>query len=207
MARRPTDTSTRIIDAAMRLAAERGWRDLSLNDIAQAAKLPLSKVYEIYPSKRSILAGFSRMIDGRVLAEEEAAAELEPARDRLFDVLMRRFDALQPYREGIGAVLYDLPRQPLALCGGVRQLKRSMGWMLEAAGLSSTGPRGAVRVRGLAAVYLATLRVWLRDDSADMAKTMAALDGYLRRIEAIARRFSGRRWEPGEAGEAPGAAR
>ena len=199
MAKRPSDNSTRVIGAAMRLAAERGWRDLSLNDIAQAAKLPLSKVYEIYPSKRSILPGFSRMIDAQVLAEAEPAADQgESARDRVFDVLMRRFDALQPYREGIGAILYDLPRQPLTLCGGVRQLQRSMAWMLEAAGLSSAGPRGAVRVRGLAAVYVATLRVWLRDDSADMAKTMATLDAYLRRVESLARRLSRRR-APSEA--------
>jgi hypothetical protein len=34
--------------------------------------------------------------------------------------------------------------------------------------------------------YLATVRVWLGDDGADAAQTMAALDKYLRRAEALA---------------------
>jgi hypothetical protein len=67
-----------------------------------------------------------------------------------------------------------------------------MAAMLEAARVGAGGLKGALRAKGLAGVYLATFRVWLLDDSADMAKTMAALDGYLRRIEGLLRRFAGR---------------
>ena len=70
---------------------------------------------------------------------------------------------------------------------------RSMAAMLETARISSSGVKGLVRTKGLAAIYLATLRVWLRDESPDMAKTMASLDGYLRRVEGLAGRLSGRR--------------
>ena len=49
-----------------------------------------------------------------------------------------------------------------------------------------------VRTKGLALIYLASLRIWLRDESTDMAKTMASLDGYLRRVESIAGRMTGR---------------
>ena len=37
-----------------------------------------------------------------------------------------------------------------------------MGLMLEAAGISSDGIRGAIRTKGLAAIYGATLRDWLK---------------------------------------------
>ena len=187
MAKKP-DPRTRIIEQAMALAAERGWRELSLVDVAEAAGLPLSQVYAEFRSKQEILAGFSRMIDGQVLAEGAAEAEDGPARDRIFDVLMRRFDALSPYREALGHIAYDQLRDPLAALAGGRQLRRSMALMLETARIGSDGLRGALRVQGLIAVYLATLRVWLRDESTDMAKTMAALDGYLRRIEGLAER-------------------
>ena len=60
---------------------------------------------------------------------------------------------------------------------------RSMRWMLEAADISTGGIRGAVAVKLTAAVYLSTMRVWRRDDSPDFARTMAALDARLRRIE------------------------
>ena len=182
------DPRARIIQQAMSLAAERGWRELALVDIAEAAGLTLSQVYAEFRSKQEILAGFSRMIDGQVLAEGAAGEEDGPARDRLFDVIMRRFDALGPYREALGHIVYDQLRDPLAAWAGDRQLRRSMALMLEAARIGSDGLRGAVRVRGLIVVYLAALRVWLRDESADMAKTMAALDGYLRRIEGLAGR-------------------
>ena len=64
-----------IIDTAMRLAAERGWRDLSLAEIATAAKLPLSKVHPIYPSKQAILGALVQRIDAAVLEAEEPVAE------------------------------------------------------------------------------------------------------------------------------------
>ena len=185
------DIPKHIIDTAMALAAERGWQDLSLADIAAAAELPLSKLYPVFPSKAAILEGLSRHADAAVVAEE--AEDEGSARDRLFDVVMRRFDALQPYREGLGNVVLDLSRDPLAAVCGLASLERSMALMLEAAGLSSTGLRGLVRVKGMTAIYLAALRVWLRDDSADLSKTMAALDGYLRRVEGLAERLQSRR--------------
>ncbi len=176
----------RIIDAALDLAAERGWAQVSLLDIARRAEVPLAELYTCYPGKHEILAAFSRRLDEAVLADqemEEAQAEGEPARDRLFDVLMRRFDRLQPHRKAVESILDAYRRDPALAVGGLLQLRRSMSWMLEAAGLSTSGLRGEMRLDGLCAIYLATLRSWLRDDTEDMAKTMASLDGYLRRIE------------------------
>ena len=181
------DIPQRIIDAAMTLAAERGWRDLSLAEIAEAAKLPLSKVYPVFPSKHAILRDLSRRVDAEVLAGEDAEAREGSARDRLFDVLMRRFDAPAPHKAALGHILYDVGRDPVAACGALTQLRKSMACMLEAADLSAGGLRGALRVKAVGLVYLDTLRVWLRDDSPDLAKTMAALDRDLRRLEVLAR--------------------
>jgi len=41
-----------------------------------------------------------------------------------------------------------------------------------------------LRSKGLLAIWLATLKVWLEDDSPDLAPTMAALDRNLRRAES-----------------------
>ncbi len=181
------DIPDHIIDTAMKLAAERGWRELSLAEIADAAKLPLSKVYPVFPSKQAILDGFTRRTDARVLAAEEPGAREGSARDRLFDVLMRRFDALRPYREALGNIVYDQMGDPLATACGLKRLERSMACMLEAAALSASGLRGALRIKGLGLAYLASLRVFLRDDSADLSATMAAVDHNLLRLERLAR--------------------
>ncbi len=198
------DIPRHVIDTAMRLAAERGWSDLSLAEIAEASGLPLSKVYPVFGSKSQILRGFTRMIDAEVLADEDTDDLEGSARDRLFEVLMRRFDHLRPYREAVGNIVYDQARDPASACASLCSLRHSMALMLEAAGLSSSGLRGLVRVKGTMAIYLAALRVWLRDDSPDMARTMAALDGYLRRVEGFARGRGGGRFRRGEeAGEEP----
>ncbi|MGF1592444.1 MAG: TetR family transcriptional regulator [Kiloniellaceae bacterium] len=180
----PADLREAIIDTAFALVAERGWRDLSLAEIAEAAGLPLSKVYPVFSSKQAILGGFAARVDAAMLAEEGEGLDT-PARDRLFDVVMRRFDALQPHREALGIILQDQLRDPLATCCGLGRLGRSMAATLEAAGFSTTGCRGILRVKGLSAIYLSTLRVWLRDDSDDMAKTMAHLDKQLARADAL----------------------
>ncbi len=181
------DIPGHVIDTAMKLAAERGWRDLSLAEIADAAKLPLSRVYPVYPSKAAILGGFSRQIDAAVLGAEEAGGREGGAHDRLFDVLMRRFDALRPYRVALGNILCAEAGDPASALCGLCRLKRSMAFMLEAAMLSATGLRGVLRVKALGLAYLATLRVFLRDESPDMATTMAALDRNLTRLDRLAR--------------------
>ena len=194
MAKKKPDIPNQVIDAALALAATRGWRALTLADIAEAAKLPLSQVYPAYASKAAILGGFTRRIDAEVLAGEEPDAGEGNARDRLFDVLMRRFDALKPHREALGNIVCDQARDPVSALCGLGRLERSMAAMLEAARLSAGGLRGLLRAKALGVTYLATLRVFLRDDSADLAATMAALDRNLSRLDCLARGCSRTRY-------------
>jgi len=187
----------RIIDAAMGLIAQHGWRRLSMAAIAAEAGVPILDLYRAFRSKPAILHAFSRRIDEAVLAAPLEAEADERPRDRVFDLLMRRFDALQPYRGALEVLGRELPGDPLAaLCAGAGLL-HSIAWTLEGAGISATGLGGIVAVKLTAAAYLMTLRVWLRDDSPDLAPTMAALD---RRLRGIERWFGpGPRAEPGAA--------
>lgn len=177
------DVADRVIDAALVLAERRGWRGLTLAEIAAEAGVTLAELYAAFASKTAILAAFARRIDLAVLARDDPEIAEQPVRDRLFDVLMRRFDALTPYRPALRVILREGCADPAtALCGACA-LARSMAAMLEAARLDSSGLRGLLRIKGLAAVYLATFRVWLGDDSADQARTMATLDRRLAQAE------------------------
>ena len=181
--RPPPSDSDRIIDAALACIARQGWRRLSLADIAAEAGLPILRVYRLFSSKTAILRGFFRRVDEAVLAAPLDSEPDERPRDRVFDLLMRRFDALTPYRAALEVLGRELPTDPLAALAAGAGLLRSMRWMLEAAGISGEGLGGALAVKLTAAAYLATLRVWLRDESPDLAPTMAALDRRLRGIE------------------------
>jgi AcrR family transcriptional regulator len=181
----PGGERDRIIDAALALIARDGWRRLGMAAIAAEAGLPILVVYRLFPSKPAILRAFTRRIDEAALASPVEAAEDERPRDRVFDLLMRRFDALRPYRGALEVLGRELPMDPpSALCTGA-SLVRSVAWMLEAAGIATGGLRGIVAVKLTAAAYLATMRVWLRDDSPDLGPTMAALDRRLRGIERV----------------------
>ena len=68
-------------------------------------------------------------------------------------------------------------------------LRRSMSAMLEAANLSSDGLSGALRQNGLLAIHYAVSRVFDKDDSADLSKTMAALDNRLKMAERWSQLF------------------
>jgi AcrR family transcriptional regulator len=171
----------RLIDAALTLAARQGWRHTGMAAIAAEAGLSLGEAYAAAPSKLALLAAFSRRVDQAALAI--AADATEPARDRLFDVLMRRFDALAPHRPALRSILRDSLGDPAALAG-VPVLLRSMGWMLEAAGISTAGMRGRLRRHLLIGLYLSVLRAFLDDDSTDLARTMALLDQRLRWAES-----------------------
>jgi AcrR family transcriptional regulator len=177
------DESDRIIDAALARIAQDGWRRLSLAAIAAEAGLPILRVYRNFQSKQAILCGFLRRVDETVLAEPTPTEEDERPRDRLFDLLMRRFDALRPYKPALAVLRRELPGDPAAALCVAASLLRSMRWMLEAADIVTSGVRGALAVRLTGAAYVAATRVWRYDDAPDLGQTMAALDGRLRRIE------------------------
>ncbi len=176
----------RIIAAALRLAESRGWRELSLGEIAGEAGIPLAGMRREFQSKGQILAAFSRAVDQAVL-EKFPAPSADAPRDRLFDVLITRFEAMQPYRGGIRRIRDDLGRSFGETLAQLRPALKSQYWMLAAAGINGEGGRGLLRVQGLLGVYARVFPVWLDDDDPGLARTMAALDRRLRRGESVLR--------------------
>lgn len=179
----PADPRAALRESLLRMVAAGGWRDLSYADIAKDAGLSLAAAYEAYSSKGAILTGIGRDIDARLFASLEDDPLDGSPKDRLFDLLMRRFDALNDHREAYAALAWELPRTPVEAGCLALQLRRSLANMLEAAGLSASGLRGALRIEGLGALYACALRVWLKDETADLSKTMAELDKRLGQVE------------------------
>jgi AcrR family transcriptional regulator len=195
-ARRKAPSGTpedRLIAAALDLAARQGWRRTGLNDIATEAGLKLHEAYALHRSKGAILRAFTRRVDREVLSGAVPDAG-ESARDRLFEIMMRRFEALKPHREAIRAIARDSIGDPHALLR-VPAMRLSMRWMVEAAGVSTTGCTGRIFVNLILALHLSVLRTFLADDSPDLARTMAALDQGLRRGEQLCRYLPRRRRE------------
>ena len=174
-----TTLKGRIITATMRLAAERPWDDVLMKDIAEAAAIDLASLRREFPSKGAILGAFMRSVDDAVLASAPKFTGAENARDRIFDVVMARFDVLAPYKEALKSIAAARPMD-MEL---VRRAMASQAWMLHAAGVRTDGVLGTSRVTGMASVYASVMQTWLNDDDPGVARTMAALDRRLKRGE------------------------
>jgi len=177
-----------LVAALWRVIAAHGWPGLTMARLAAEADLPLASLRERFPSRLDALILHGRLVDRVVLAGTVAGQDGLP-RDRLFDVLMRRLDAMQPHRAGILRFLRDMRRDPslAALLGP--QLSLSMRWMLDAAEIGGDGCRRRLLALGLVGVWLAAVRAWAEDESEDLGTTMAALDRVLDRAEQVARTF------------------
>jgi AcrR family transcriptional regulator len=182
--------SDKVLDAFLGLVAEKGFAEVTLRDVAAAADSGLADLYRLHPDKVALVAAFLARVDAAVLAGTPRAVDPEEtARDRLFDVMMRRYDALKPHRAALQSIRRAATRDPLLALALGPALRRSMAAMLEAASLSSEGLAGAVRQNGLLAIDYAVSRVFDRDETQDLSKTMAALDGRLKTAERWAQSF------------------
>lgn len=190
----------RILDAALDLAEDMRWRDVTMEMIADASGANLARVYEFFPSKAAFVTAFIRRTDRAVLAGHDFGDASEPSRERLLDVLMRRFEALRPRRNAVSAIARDIGCDPASLLCALPAFAGTMAWSLEAAGIRASGPLGMVRIKGLSLIYLAAVRIWLRDDTQDLSKTMAQIDKSLMRAESLmtALPFGRRRRRGGE---------
>jgi len=185
-----SDTREQLLDTFLRLVAERGYGEVSLGDIGAASSVGMAELYRLYPDKLALVQAFMARIDGEVLAGTPPSLDPEETvRDRLFDMMMRRFDALKPHRPALNAIRRASLRDPLMALVLGPGLMRSMAAMLEAAGVPARGVPGAVRQNALAAIYAAVSRVFDKDDSVDLSKTMAALDSRLKTAERWAQTF------------------
>jgi AcrR family transcriptional regulator len=165
-----------IVNAFVALLAEKRFEDIGFAEIARRAGVSLSELRAKYASKIEMLAAHMREVDRAVLDGIDPGMDEEPARERLFDVLMRRLDLLAPDKPAIESLRRSAMFNP-GLAFALNGLAvNSMQWMLTAADISASGPKGMLRAQGLAVMFASVLRTWLHDDDPGQARTLAALD-------------------------------
>jgi|SRR5262245_22694036 len=184
---RATSDREKAIGALMALLAKSRFEEIGLAEVAGQAGIKLSELRTEFGSTLAILGAQLREIDRVVLAGTDPTMTDEPARERLFDVLMRRIDALGPHKEAVRSLMCSARRNPGLAFALNAMAVRSQRWMLEAAGIGTSGPRGALRAQGAALMFARVLSVWIDDEESGLDRTMAALDRGL----ASAERWAG----------------
>ncbi|WP_422377675.1 TetR/AcrR family transcriptional regulator [Roseibium sp.] len=169
-------TKQKILQTFLELLAEHPYEDVSLPLIAETAKVKLSDMRSAYSSKLKLVAAFLEQVDTAVLDERDEDMGDQPARDRLFDILMTRIDALAEHRDAVRALQEAAAKDP-ALALDLNALHvRSQKWMLIAAGIDLSGVKATVVAQGLAFAFGRVVDVWLDEEDEGMPRTMARLD-------------------------------
>lgn len=153
----------------------RQWRDLTLESMAKDLTLPFEELHAHIPDKVSFLVLFARYIDGLTLETYHPDPALS-LKDRLFDLLMRRFDYLTLYRSWIASLFHRGGCTPCEHKALGAQVIRSISLLCEKAGMNVTGLANQGKVLAVGGVYGYTVRQWFKDDSPDLDLTMATLD-------------------------------
>jgi len=170
------DPRPRIVEALLQLAGERRFEDISMRDVATRANVSLGDFRDAFPSKGAVLGGFNRMIDRAVLDQDFTEMAAEAPREKLFDVLMRRLEAMAPYRAGLREIVAWAKRDPISASQLNRAVVNSMRFMLEAAGIDNDGPTASIKLQGLALAWARIVEVWLDDEDPGFSHSMATLD-------------------------------
>ncbi len=175
--------------AALALAAEGAWKEVTLAKIAAAAGRPLAELYgaTLWEAVDCAEEAFDRAI-------AEGVAKLDPkqsVRDRLFELIMRRFEAMEPHRPAVLGMEQGLDRDPTLLASQHQRHVRCARWVLALAGLEADGMTGQARAQGLGVIIGQARAAWRGDDAGDFARTMASLDKNLRRAEEMFGKWAG----------------
>lgn len=187
---------------AFALIADGGWSGFSRAKLAEGAGISLERVYAELPDRMAILRSLGRRLDAAMLSFPPGELEGLNVRERLFELVMRRFEAMTPFKAGLKALGQGGTSEPELILAALGNVTRAADWMLDAAGAGLSGWRAGLGRNLLLLVYGRVFNVWLEDDGPDLAKTMAELDKRLQQLERLAQWTSPRasRREPADAG-------
>jgi hypothetical protein len=175
--------------AALTLASSMPWREVTLLKLADTAARPISDFYgaSLGEAVDCVEEAFDRAIGDNL----EALDPAQSVRDRLFELIMRRFEAMEPHRAAVVAMEAGADRDPTLMAAAHQRHVRCARWVLALSGLEADGMTGQARAQGLGVIIGQARMAWRGDDAGDFNKTMASLDKNLRRAEEMFGRWAG----------------
>ncbi len=163
-----------IVDTALMLAEEKGWESVRLHQIAEALHVPLDEIRLHFREKEAIIDAWFDHADAAMLqACETAGFEQGSTHEKLHLLIMKWLSALQPHRRVARQMIIGKlePGHIHYQVQGLLRVSRTVQWLREAAGISSTLPWRALEETALTAIYLTTFTKWMFDESEESQST------------------------------------
>jgi hypothetical protein len=175
-----------ILDGWAAIIVRDGWAGARLDAVARETGLPIGAVVDAVPDRWDALRGLQARFDRAALVESASDPD-DSIRNRLFAVIMARFDAAQDQRALVEVVAAAVRRDPGLAAFFATRVPGSVRRIAEAAGVDAGGIFGPLRIAVLTALFARVTRVWLDDQTGDLAPTMKALDTALAQAEQLAK--------------------
>ncbi len=169
-----------ITEAGLACASNRSWLYISLGDIAQKADIDLATLRCVIDDKFDVIKLIHNRLDRLMLsdiAEAKNTSDMSQLKDRMFDIIMARFDAMNDNRAAYLSLLEGVKQDPTTWARVTCLGRETIRWVLSAAGYDASRPmRFKIAITLLSVVYLNAVRTWQSDESSDLSATMASLD-------------------------------
>lgn len=156
-----------ILDAALRLAADRHWESVRLADVASDLDITLADIHVHFRDKESLVDALWDRADRALLARaDDARLRAMNIPDRLEHLVFAWLDALAAHRRVVRDMLLVRlePGHLHIQLPTLLRVSRTVQWLREAAGLKAEFAWRAIEETGLSALFVATFAAWLRDD-------------------------------------------
>lgn len=191
-------TRQAILQAALDLFSRKGFFGTTTREISDKAKIAEGTLFNYFRTKEDLaLYFFEREIQQlEAWYEDEERLQDAPLPEKLFAVVHRLFEQLEPYQEFIGAVFLRAlqPRSKLSPFHLERQAinlryLRFIGSILEQAEAQGEIPKvGSLGTYGFALFQGGMLLHWLHDSSPGKENTLALLDRGLKVAMAVGKK-------------------
>lgn len=179
-------TKERILEAALQLFRDKGLEQTTTKEISRKAGIAEGTLFNYFKTKEDLALYFFQKETEDLIRWFRADARLQkaPLTEKLFAIIHRQLEYIEPYEDFIGAVFYrslqpSSTLSPLSLESQELRLKylRFIREILADAEKKNEIPWvGDLGAYAVGLFYVGIVTHWLHDDSRGKQKTLALLD-------------------------------
>jgi AcrR family transcriptional regulator len=195
-------TKRQILDVALALFQEKGFRPTTMRDIADRAGIALGTTYNYFPTKEHLALYFFEAALERGLARHRREAPAEASlEEKIFLLISLELEEVEPYRELLPVIVTQamVPTSPLHPYSLESQRLKNRHLEYVAELVREAIDRGELPALGYESMMLSAFWVfhlgmvmfWLNDESPNKEDTYVLLDKSLRFILGALRQESG----------------
>ena len=157
-----------------------GWDKFSILDLLKKKKITKKEVNSFFKNKSDVIDKFSIMIDSVVESKINIDDfRISSKKDNLFELIMIRLEEMKIYKKSLKKIIESAKKNPILLSRISNNVMNTMDFYLELTSCYNDTPIDFLKKNTLFFIYSFAFRTWLKDETDDLASTMAELDRLL----------------------------